>query len=129
MGGAQCDIVRKQRRPHHVAHPVDRIGAPHNRHIHFAIAAVGRGIKKTIGQRHPVGRFCVAIIIGHRAAPVEHRAKVIVFDILRGNLLDFRLNHLPDFFLNAHLRQDLVYFCFKCSVSGKRRRQTGPGHG
>ena len=101
--GAEADVVGEERGAEHVAVPVDRVDPPHDGDLHLAVGRERR-VPVGVGEREPGGWRRVLVVVGPRAATVQHRADVILAHLGRGDALDLRLRHLADLLGESHAR-------------------------
>ena len=120
VGGAQADIVRKERGAIDIVVAVDGVRRP-DQGDGDVLAGRHRGVVIGLDQIHPVldGRMFVAG--GDRAAAILDRADMILGHLFRLDRLPFRLDDLADLFLDCHLLQQGVDLRLNLGVQAHRR--------
>ncbi len=128
-GSAQRDVLREQRGTNHVIVTVHRIRPPDHRNRGRAAGGIHRRIVEFVGHREPIRDARCLDAPRKRAAAIQNRSKVILLDVRRRDVLDFRLYHLSDLLLERHLRQHgrdvLLQRLIECDGTG----DPGPIHG
>jgi len=102
---AEPDIVGKEGRSIDIVMPVNRVGAPKNRHLDRHVGRHRRTVV-IVGLLQPVVDAGVHVHRRPRAAAVEDRPDVIAPHFVGGDRANVRLGDLPDLLLQSHAGDD-----------------------
>ncbi len=120
VGGAQADIVRKQRRAVDIVVAVDSVRRPDQRDRGL-LARPYRHLIIGLDQIDPILDGGMLVAARDRAAAVFDRADMILRDFLGLDRLPFRLDDLADLFFNRHGGNDFRDTRFHGGVETDRR--------
>ena len=112
--------------PTHVAVPVHRVDAEHQRDRDAPRAGRQCGRVEAARQLQPLERCRTIIAIRTAIAAGENRAERITREIFRHNRADVGLDDLPDLFLETHFRQQFVNARFGRRIDQAPAVRLGP---
>ena len=119
-GGAQPDVVREDRRPPHIAIPVDRVHAVQERDRQVVLVLLHRCRPIGVVHGHPVRRTITART---RPAAAQHGADVKRLDLGRTDVHPLGLRHLPDLLVEGHAREQRFNACVGLAHTHRSRSQ------